>query len=435
MLMSLLLNFIALGISGYIGIINFYYYRNYFVGVFSLSYALLFCLVPIVNGVIFGAYMYHPEAVDGAIEDVFIFNLYSISSLLFVLFFVFVFYLFGRRGNNSNALIIEKTIPLKAFFLFGLVFLTGFILFLYSTGFSGHILSIIIDLFNNSRMAYFANDNYNSLLQVLSFYLMAIIAIYSYLDHFNKYPFKILSIFVYSALIVFTVSTGSRQFLILAFSGFFFSYYHSIRSTKELLRLTIVALVLLLTLFMLQFLRSVNFAIDRLDLNVDLLIRLFSRGDLSYFYYSSLEAIRQYVDNGMSFYGNIYRNLFFFYLPTEWTFGIKQRDLSILFSTAYQSDVTNRGGNYPPGLIGLFFMNFGVFGFFLAGWFIVGVVVLADRLRSRSVFYSCFGSLLVFWVLQTFRGTLLGFYQLLAVCIMVYIVLIVFKLRFGINRG
>lgn len=108
-------------------------------------------------------------------------------------------------------------------------------------------------------------------------------------------------------------------------------------------------------------------------------------------------------------------------MPTDWTFGIKVRDLSSLFAFAFESGVDFRSGNYPPGLIGLFVLNFGWFGFFLVGSFLLFVGVFIERFINNGLVLVVFYANILFWVLQIMRGTLMGYYifmfQLIVLCL------------------
>ncbi|MFK5949392.1 MAG: hypothetical protein QM500_11570, partial [Methylococcales bacterium] len=152
---------------------------------------------------------------------------------------------------------------------------------------------------------------------------------------------------------------------------------------------------------------------------------------LSYFYYSSLESIRQYLLNDVLFFANIYRNLVFILLPTEWTFGLKQQDLSYLFAFAYESSSDVRGGNYPPGLLGMFVLNFGAFGILFIGLPLLLFIRIVEGLNPKGIAYMVIGSSFIFLTLQLFRGTLLGIYQMVALSMMTFVVSQVIKLFKG----
>ena len=71
-------------------------------GVFVLIYSILFCFVPIINNILIGPAMYHPEALDGIITDIRIYNYYSIINFLYALSIVFVYILVFNKSLKKK---------------------------------------------------------------------------------------------------------------------------------------------------------------------------------------------------------------------------------------------------------------------------------------------------------------------------------------------
>lgn len=409
--MFILLNSLSLIFLIVIGGYIFFSRRSFLFGLFSLSYATLFSAVPILNYYLNGFLIYHPEAVYGLIDDELIFNNYSIINFMFSLlicFFVFVYVYLGRNSYidfsrfNLNFIIIVSSVS----------FVSGFFIYLFSLGFNGlNPVSWLHDAYEAGRMAHFKNSGFSSLLMNISFYLMSLVSLSFFLVRRNK--LSLLVVFVFGIVVLFTLVAGGRQALILAISGMFAAAYFN--RQYNMFYLVLSSFLALCLLVFLQFFRSRNGG----SIDFDVIMNLIVSGDLSYFYYASLEAIRQYEYYDVSFFGAFYRNLLFIIVPADWTMGLKMRDLSTLFAFAFESSADFRAGNYPPGLIGLFVLNFGFLGFILVGFFILSMFFYIECLSSNSLLKLIFYSLFLFFLLQLFRGTLMGYYYLVFQILMI----------------
>jgi hypothetical protein len=77
-------------------------------------------------------------------------------------------------------------------------------------------------------------------------------------------------------------------------------------------------------------------------------------------------AINMNLNEGYSIpFGLLSRQLLFF-LPADFSFGLKIEDISAIFSDAVDGGDEFRRGNMPPGLIGLFVLSFEWYG----GWIV-----------------------------------------------------------------
>lgn len=422
-----LVNFILFLLVFIPAIIKFSRRHSFTLSSFCIIYSLLFSFIPSLHMIANGLYVSHPESVSGPISDPFYFQLYSILNLIFSLNVFLVMILSKKRINlkfEVDAVIFSSKYLLSIAF----VFFTGFVVCFYSTGFyTGSLLSIHDGIVAGGRMSWFKNAGYNSFLMNLSFYLMSVSCFYSFLDMVTGFKHKIASLVVYGGVILVTVYLGNRQFLILMLSGWVFGYFVSERfSFKNIAATSLVFLVILISwqVFRRGLLQGASVRIE--DFYEVLL-----RGDLPYFYMSSLEAIRFSISEGKYFIANFYSNIAFIFIPSDFTYGLKQKDLSYLFSVAYTGWGDTRSGNYPPGYIGMMYLNFGSFGAFLLGLPIV--IFLRSIEFSKSEFLRLiFSATSIFIYLQLFRGTLLGIYQFVGqalICISIYYFYKVFILR------
>lgn len=392
--------------------------HSFTLSTFCIMYSLLFSFVPSMHMTINGLYVSHPESVYGPISDPFYFYIYSVLNLLFSLI-VFLVILFGKSRINVN--FVKNAIYFRSEYLFliALVFFTGFLICFYSTGFySGNILSIHNGIVDGGRMSWFRNAGYNSFLMNLSFYLMSVCCFFSFLDLVTGFKNKVVSFVVYCGVILITVYLGNRQFLMLMLSGWVFGYFVSERfSFKKIVVTSILFLLFLISwqVFRRGFLQGGSVKIS--DFYEVLL-----RGDLPYFYISSMEAIRFSINEGKYFIANFYSNIAFILIPSDFTYGLKQKDLSYLFSVAYTGWDDTRTGNYPPGYIGMMYLNFGSFGAFILGLPIV-VFLRSMELSKFEFLRLIFSATSIFIFLQLLRGTLLGIYQFVGqtlICISIY---------------
>lgn len=430
--------------------------RNYFQSSFLFVYITLFCFYPIVQNLFLGNKMYHPEAVKGEIKDLVYYYIYSALNISFTLAIMIVFQtrapfsaLFkkGKKDflnccqiNNSPESVLrsDDSVPTSQYVKFliflrksyGLVFVVGFFVYLFSLGYPlANPVSYISNIIKAGRMAHFSNEGLSLFFLNVSYYMMAAVAAFSYLDYKLNRSKSVLSFVVVFLIVLWMVVAGGRQFLIMYISGYIYGKFED----RSLFKWPFLSIGILFGFLLIiwQVVRHAIFlgSLDYIDL--ENIVAIFLQGDFSYFYYSSLEAIRHYYDDELIYLGNIYRNIIFLVFPTEWTFGLKQRDLSSLFSVAYDSYTDLRTGNYPPGLIGLFVLNFG-----WVGWLFVGVPFLLlmkylDSLPKEMVIKWLSGSVFLFFVLQFSRGTLLGVYQ----WVMLFILYFVFKIGFILIRN
>ncbi len=393
--------------------------------------------------------MYHPESVKGEINELSFYYIYAVLNLIFSIAVVVVSRVrvpfVSLKSNNKNKAVSnnvktdcfykESVIKFNMqdflFFLrrcFGVVFVAGVFVYFYSLGYALiNPFAYVLNVIKNGRMAHFANDGFSVLLINVSFYMMASVAVFAYLDYKLKRCKSVFSYLIIFLVALWTVSSGGRQFLIMYASGYIYGRFEERTLFKG--HFLLISFMLGFLLIVWQVLRKAIFLGSTESLNVEGLFFVFLQGDFSYFYYSSLEAVRHFYDDGLIYFGNFYRNLLFLVLPTEWTFGLKQRDLSSLFSVAYQSDVSIRGGNYPPGLIGLFVLNFGWFGWLLIGVPFLMLMKFLDSLPKNISVKWLSGSVFLFVIFQFSRGTLMGFYQWAMLFILYFFFIILFYAR------
>lgn len=412
-------NFVAFLMLFAVGVYLLQIARIYYLGVFSVIYSLLFCLVPLCNYYLNGLWLEHPEAIYGPIDDELIFEAYTLINVCFVLLIVCysLFVVAHRRVDKLSCLDGEYFVRV----LSGWLIVIGFFIYIYSLGYGfGNPLAVLRLVYENGRMAHFNNASFSAFGMNLSYYLMSFSSLFVYLSY-PHYRFNFFTLSVVLIIVVVTVVSGGRQFFMLMFSGGVAALYF--KSNISIGKMALILVFVFFMLFFWQFYRAKTGE----EFDLDVVVRFFTRGDVTYFYYASVEAIRQYLDYDVSFYAAFYRNLMLLPLPSEWTFGIKVSDLSRLFSYAFSSDNSYREGNYPPGLIGMFVLNFGYFGFLFIGIFLLVLFDFVERKMAPNFLRAVVIANMLFWVLQIMRGTLMGYYLIVFQVGVVFAILLVRK--------
>jgi len=378
-------------------------------------------LVPTLNTVISYESFYFEFAVLGIIDDQGIFLLYDVFCLFFS--FISLFYSIAYKkaplNNNYNGFLCEKN---SHFVLNWLMFFQvfGVVLFLLSTGFDTlDPIKIIQNVLSDGRFSYWKNDSHSTLLMTLSFYFSHCSVLYFFYDVKFKTSSLVRTLISIGCVILMVVLTGARGWIIAAVSG---SVISMLLYRKPPM-LFLIFFASFGTIFMLAF--QVFRRTWSFDFGVEELSEVIIQGDLSWFYYASLESFRQYQE-GLQFYPlNFLRQLLFLPFPNEFTFGMKERDLPFLFESAiiYASDI--RAGNFPPGLFGVFILNFGRIGAIIGPLFFFAFLYFFDKSKAKlGLISEVFLSISLLLVLQLYRGAMMGFYYWFFLSIILFLILI-----------
>lgn len=233
----------------------------------------------------------------------------------------------------------------------------GVFLYLYSTGLS------VSELLVASRFEWFLDANYSPLLSVVASYFVALSPVLIYLaardDRWLLLTITLLVLLIYGAL------SKDRKWLIFIASGLLAARYVKTNlqislTGKGLAWLSLFGVVLAFW----QVVRGVLFnslitGTSDLATEVPMMIeQLLTRGDLPYYYNASATAIQMNLNENFSIPLGVLRRQLFFFLPVDYSLGLKIEDISATFSDAVGGGDEVRRGNMPPGLIGLLVLSF-----------------------------------------------------------------------------
>jgi hypothetical protein len=330
-------------------------FTNYITTIFLLCYVPLFCVYPVIARLVVG----------GAI------SVHATNNVVLDDNYAYLVYQLANYGILGMCLLLQKSRPLRTALnhpeplaesvydapALVLMLCVGVFLYVYSTGLS------VAELLVASRFEWFQNENYSSLFSVVASYFIALTPVVTYLVAKEKRWYLLLLII--AILVFYGVLSKDRKWLIFIASGLLASVY--MRSGRRLAFTTkgVTALALLgLILAFWQVARGVVFnailtgSDDLANDAKEMAIILLTKGDFPYYYNASMTAIHMNINEGYSIpLGLLSRQLFFF-LPVDFSLGLKIKDISAIFSDAIGGEDGNRGGNMPPGLFGLFVLSF-----------------------------------------------------------------------------
>lgn len=341
-----------------------YGFRNYATSVFLLCFVPLLCVYPLVSRIVVGgAYSVQPG-------DYLVFSDYSVYIVYqaFCLGILSMVYITGGRKTLTPSPVWKSVVDTNFAELSVVVAVIslGIALYVMSTGFS------VAELMTASRFEWFNNSSYSSATFVISSYLMALSPV-GLLLALHKKRYRWVFVLIVAELVFFGVLSKDRKWLIYILSaGFAFIYYHQNFAIKWQKKFVLVAALIVSALVFWQVFRGVFFEYiltgkgDVSFLAKEMAIELLTRGDFPYYYNASITAINMNLNNDYFIPLGLLSRQALFFLPADYSFGLKIEDISALFSDALQAGDSVRRGNMPPGLFGLFVLSF--------GWF-VGIIL------------------------------------------------------------
>lgn len=352
-------------------------FSRFATGVFLMCYVPLFCMYPVIGRWLAGG----AQSISPRINDIlidpkvyFIYQAYNFLILAGCLLLAVISPVPHRRSRKTPALLSLRTYGL----LLGLFL--GVFLYVYSTGLS------IVDLLIASRFEWFISDQYSPFLSVLGSYFVSLTPALVYLaakdDRKKLLAVTLLLLIGYGAL------SKDRKWLIFIASGLLAASYIRMKfqvrfSGKGVFWLILFALALAFWQVArgLIFESIVSGGVD-LATEIPLMLeKLLTKGDLPYYYNSSMTAIHMNLNEGYSIPFGLLRRQLFFFLPADFSFGLKIEDISAIFSDAIDGGDEVRRGNMPPGLIGLFVLSFEWY----CGWIILIGLPFALRAMDNLI--------------------------------------------------
>lgn len=337
--------------------------RDLATAIFLGLYTLLFVLVPLVLHVFFDGARSIVDGNEGFFQDEFVYhvlNLYGFVLLGSIAFFSYMDRGFTKTSFENDR---EKSIlvcPLSC------ALLVGFLIFLYSTGMS------IEELLVASRFSWFQNSSAWTPGVAISHYFFSLtpVLVFCFILTRKSWINVLFFLFALSVVVLYGILSQDRKWVFYVFSGVLAALYDSGGRCLEIkIKHLIFSTALFLLLIVSQFMRDYfarymvgqvgesNSFWQELDAWWGFLIE---KGDLSYFYRASLEAIDYTLMHGVLEPGGILRRNLLFFLPGSVSGGLKPEDLSAVFSDVVGGEDEMRRGNMPPGLFGLLVISFGV---------------------------------------------------------------------------
>ncbi len=359
-------------------------FHNYATSVFLICFVPLFCVYPVAARIVIGgAYAvgkFNEEIVPDPIVYL-IYQLFCIGTLATVAMTmpktVKVLAIPGWTDKYST-----NILELGA--LTGIA-LSGVFLFIYSTGMS------IGDLISGSRFGWFNEQGYSSGLFVVSTYLFALSPVALLLCFANTRYRWPATIGIIAVLVLYGLVTKDRKWLIYIMSASLGYLYVSNQFSIKIHRnAIIIGGVALLAMIFWQVFRGVLFnyyLTGNGDISYEIqktAIDLLTKGDLPYYYNASITAIDMNLNFDFGIPFGIVRRQLLFFLPADYSLGLKVEDISALFSDAIGGEDSTRRGNMPPGYFGLFAISFGWFGGIAACSLMPLAIRALDRVIQRN---------------------------------------------------
>lgn len=327
---------------------------NFWTAVFLLCYVPLYCLYPLFARFFVGGALSINKYQPGLIENANAYLVYQLANygILLVVWLV-------RARFDDGAMRVFTPKEVKRFDVHYLVVIlcVGVYLNIHSTGLT------MGELLVADRFAWFSNENYSPLLSVISTYFIALAPVIVYLCIVDK-RWRML-FFVLAVLTLNGILFKDRKWLIFIGSGFLAAQYVS-AGRKLVIDAKVGGLILTLAMVLgfWQIARDAIFTallldeVKRLSMIPQMAIRLMTKGDIPYYYNASMTAIHMNISDGYEIPFGLLRRQLFFFLPAKFSGGLKIEDISAIFSDAIGGEGSNRRGNMPPGLFGLFVLSF-----------------------------------------------------------------------------
>lgn len=354
-------------------------FRGFASSMFLLCYVPLFCVYPVIARWLAGGAISIDRRVSEILQDPDIYLIYQGYNAVILAGCLMLSVLSHAPLGRVNARGIR---PLPCYSLFVALCL-GIFLYIYSTGLS------VAELLIASRFEWFLNDNYSSLMSVFASYFVALTPALVYLA--ARDGRRRLLVVTLLLLVGYGMLSKDRKWLIFIVSGLLAARYVRMRCEISLsgrglfwLGLFAVALAFWQVVRGLVFDALVTGGGDLASEIPRMVEQLLTRGDLPYYYNASMTAIHMNLNEGFSIPLGLLRRQLFFFLPADFSFGLKIEDISAIFSDAVDGGDEVRRGNMPPGLVGLLVLSFEWWG----GWIVVFglpfVLRLMDNLIRRS---------------------------------------------------
>jgi hypothetical protein len=330
--------------------------KNFIPAMFLILYVPLFCVTPLLYHFLTNGAMTIDHKFEGLVfTDPRIYAIYHLYNITLLICFLVASVFFNSYREQKKNIPSTTTLKQRIIFLFLLV--TGIYLYVYSTGLS------VFELLVADRFTWFENSTYSPFYSVVASYFISLTPLLYFLFYKEKkYLFLIITIIL---LLIYGILSKDRKWIIFMLSGAVAAKYY-LDGNRLIIKPKIVlgSLFFGMTLIFWQIFRDVLFTElvtgrgDFLNHSKEMGEKLLIKGDFPYYYFSSMTAIKMNFIDGFDIPLGIIRRQVFFLVPVDYSLGLKIKDISAIFSDALDAGDDVRGGNMPPGLIGLFVLSF-----------------------------------------------------------------------------
>lgn len=332
-------------------------FRNFATSVFLLCYVPLFCVYPVIGRLLSDGAISIDTRSNATLTDPYIYYIYQAYNILILVGCLIVTFISPPHSEPRAVVDLTRHRPPFSTVWLLMCMGLGIYLYVYSTGLS------VSELLIASRFEWFLNDNYSSLLSVVASYFVALAPALVYIC--VRDDRRMVLVITLLILVGYGLLSKDRKWLIFIASGLLAARYVKTNLQITLSNRGLAWLALLgVVLAFWQVVRGVLFSSivtgsTDLGTEVPLMIeKLLTRGDLPYYYNASATAIHMNLNEGYSIPLGLLRRQLFFFLPVNFSFGLKIEDISAIFSDAVEGGDDLRRGNMPPGLIGLLVLSF-----------------------------------------------------------------------------
>ena len=352
---------------------------------FNIFFLLLFILVPLIVEALGGAQTIRWN-LNYLINQANVLSIYAMYTLVFsATSLILVSSARTRRFIPTERDHAPYLTTIHAQYSFFLLLVVAFGMMVYIAGSGMSLKQLLVA----SRFGWLDNSDSNGLLVLLSLYFLSVIAPAAF-HVFKSDRTKILEVAALLLFVAIAVAiSGGRKWVLFLISGYIAAKYFHARSLKISPFDSVILSGLVVFVAVWQFGRHLNEV--SLDSIIDIFIQrgleLILRGDISYFYRASLEAISININEGTWYPFSALRTLLLLPFPNEVTFGLKPEGLPTSFARDIGAINSLRVGNMPPSMIGVFVLSFGaVPGIPLFGMLLPALLTKADNFfMKRSV--------------------------------------------------
>jgi len=274
-----------------------------------------------------------------------------------------------------------------------LSFLSFLLFILYSLRMFGNVFDVTWSNYVYTRPELFSFEYFLSFFSQ-QFRFIAIPILFIYIYKKQKFQFFIYSIFLFLPFIFTRDRVQILPFFVIIILIF---YVKNKKLTIGLIikyfLLGIFILIFLYAFRIYRFYGSLNNFID--NFNYDIFYKqVFNLFKMNNGELGLIDAYYYFIEKDNIFLGfgkmSTYNRMLLFFIPTQFSFGIKHSDFAITMYSAYFNNYSNTVGSMHPTLIGDCYANAGEFGIFLGIFWAFFVKIIDSICYRKNILFSIF---------------------------------------------